>query len=87
MHVLWPDNLYVDGCEMAGRKQSAFPQLCTLTAGLYVCVFYHLKSIQSAITDTFQFSDPDNAKGHIPDFNTSAPFLMISWSHQGITII
>ena len=87
MHVLWPDNLYVDGCEMAGRKQSAFPQLCNLTAGLYVCVFYHLKSIQSAIIDTFQFGDPDNAKGHIPDFNTSAPFLVISWSHQGITII
>ena len=52
-----------------------------------MCVFYHVKSIQSAITDTFQFGDPDNAKGHIADFDTSAPFLMISWSHQGITII
>ena len=52
-----------------------------------MCVFYHLESIQRAITDTFQFGDPDNAKGHIPDFNTFAPFLMISWSHQGITII
>ena len=52
-----------------------------------MCVFYNLESIQRAITDTFQFGGPDNAKGHIPGFNTSAPFLMISWSHQGITII